>query len=509
MRRYRTLTPIRAFLPLLAGLLMVGLTGGAGGAGEPGLRALIVGGGPEPEANQVAIERNVHYVSKVLPAGAPRVTLFADGDATSKTVLYEEKPRQLPPGERAFALLFGTREEASPSLLKFRAPALGKLDGPARRPAIATAFERLRRDDPGAVLLYFTGHGSRARDGNLDNNDFDLWGAQEKLSVRDLAAHIAGLPVDVPVTLVMVQCFAGAFGNVLFTGGDPKAAPVDRPITGFFAATRERMAAGCTPEVNEAEYHDFTSYFFAALTGRDRVGRPVKGADYDRDGRVGMNEAYAYSLIHDISIDVPVCTSDVFLRRAVTAADEELFKIPFSQARAWATPAQGAALDALSQALKLSGDGRLGEAYRMMVEGTPSAGRRTEMVQAMSHFNETRRAARRTLTARFPELRQRVARGYKEARKQAIDALERRAGEGQLRELFAAEEALAKAEEQEYQSELTEARVLRFVRLSKSVVLAHRLRESGDAAMRQRFERLVTAEAGPLVPPVAVAIRPR
>jgi hypothetical protein len=509
MRRYRTLFPIGAVLPLLAGLLTVGLTGGARGAGEPGLRALIVGGGYEPEANQVAIERNVYYVSRLLPAGAPRVTLFADGDTTSKTVLYEEKPRPLPQGERAFALLFSTRDEASPSVLKFRAPGLGKLDGPAQRAAVASGFERLRRGDSGPVLLYFTGHGSRARDGNLDNNVFDLWGGQEKLSVRDLASHIATLPPDVPVTLVMVQCYAGSFGNVLFAGGDPSAPPVDRPIAGFFATTRERMAAGCTPEVNEAEYHDFTSYFFAALSGRDRVGRRVTGADYNKDGRVGMNEAFVYTLIHNRSIDVPVCTSDMFLRRAVTAQDEEVFRTPYSQALAWATPAQKAALDELSQALKLTGDDRLGEAYRLMDEGTRSLGSRTEMWQAMSRFNEARREARRSLMARFPELRRRDAASYQTARKRAVEALERRARDGQLRELFTAEGALVKAEEQEYQAELAEARLLRFVRLSKSVILAHRLQESGDTAMRQRFVRLLQAEAGPLVPAVAVAARPQ
>src|SRR5439155_20883779 len=182
--------------------------------------------------------------------------------------------------------------------------------------------------------------------------------------VRDLAAHVASLPPDVPVTLVMVQCFSGAFGNLVFQGGDPKAPPVERQIAGFFAAPAERMAAGCTPEVNEAEYRDFTSYFFAALCGRDRVGRRVTGADYNHDGRVGMDEAFAYSLAHDVSIDVPVCTSDVFLRRFVPGQDEEIFRTPYSQVRAWATPAQGAALDELSAALKLTGDARLGEAYR-------------------------------------------------------------------------------------------------------------------------------------------------
>src|SRR5204863_6113158 len=110
----------------------------------------------------------------------------------------------------------------------------------AKREAVTDAFRQLRHSASGTILLYFTGHGSRARDGNLDNNDFDLWGEGERLSVRDLAAHIASLPPDVPVTLVMVQCFGGAFGNVIFAGGDPKAAPVGREIAGFFAATRER-----------------------------------------------------------------------------------------------------------------------------------------------------------------------------------------------------------------------------------------------------------------------------
>ena len=85
----------------------------------------------------------------------------------------------------------------------------------------------------------------------------------------------------------------------------PRAEPIERDFAGFFATVKERVAAGCTSAVNEEDYHDFTSYFFAALTGRDRVGRRVTGADYNGDGRVGMDEAYCYTLIHDNSIDVP------------------------------------------------------------------------------------------------------------------------------------------------------------------------------------------------------------
>src|SRR5581483_7127147 len=114
---------------------------------------------------------------------------------------------------------------------------------------------------------------------------------------------------------------------------------------------------------NEAEYRDFTSYFFAALTGQDRVGRPVTGADYNHDGRVGMDEAYCYALANDDSIDVPVCTSDVFLRRFVPPTDAQVFQARFSQAQAWAPPAQRAALDALSDWLHLQGEDRLKVGY--------------------------------------------------------------------------------------------------------------------------------------------------
>jgi hypothetical protein len=507
-----------ALILLLALLALGPLHAEQAGAGSAALRTLIVGGGPDPENNQVAIERNVYYVSRLLPAGAARTILFADGDPAAKTVLYEEKPRLLPRAERVFRLLFGTREEAYPTTLRYRAPALPRLDGPARRTAITAAFEELQRGaDP--VLLYFTGHGSRARNRNLDNSQFDLWG-NDRVTVRDLAAQIATLPPEVPVTLVMVQCYSGAFGNLLFAGGDPSGELVDRELVGFFASTRERMSAGCTPELDEAEYHDFTSYFFAALTGRDRVGRRVSGADYDRDGRVGMDEAFAYSLMHDVSIDVPICTSDVFLRRFVAGVDEELFRTPYSRARAWATPAQRVALEHLSRALKLTGEPRLNQAYQRIVTGAwqtldredhaahQGSSRRAGMRQVYNRFERAREEAGGPLLDRWPELQLRPAPGYAEARAQALLEISRSLSGASFRELLAAEKALLDAEEQEYQAELAEARVLRFVRLAKSIILTHRLRESGDTALQQRFDRLIAAESRPLLPPISVAGRP-
>lgn len=368
------------------------------------LRALLVGGGPERSYNQVAIESNVRYVRHLLPASARVRTLFADGNPRSRIVLYSD-----PQGRD-----------------RYRVTVLARVDGPSRLGSFGHAFGALNQANGGPWLLYFTGHGSPGA-ASYDDNDYDLWGGGG-LSVTGLAQTLRTLPPRTPVTIVMVQCFSGAFGSLLFQNGDPQGAPINLDLCGFFASTQNREAAGCTSEVNEADYHDFTSYFFAALSGQSRLGKPVGGADFNHDGKVGMNEAFAYALIHDVSIDTPVCTSDVFLRRYVpVSSDRAVFGQPLADVRAWAEPSQRAALDALAQQLNLTGADPLGDAY-------------TQFLGRIRH--------------------------------QGSEAQEERT-----------------------------ARVIRFVRLAKSVILAHMLQVRGDPNVQARYAALLAAEAGsPLRP---------
>ncbi|AKT39218.1 hypothetical protein [Chondromyces crocatus] len=360
-------------------------------------RALVLGGGPRATMNQVAIEGHVRYFHALLPTSVERRILFADGNRFTPTVQYLDGYRLL-----------------------YRTPRLPRVDGPTT----LQGFDRLwrgfvtdRADDP--LLLYFAGHGSPSPQRDLDNNVFDLWGGGI-LSVRDLAARIEQLPPKAPVVVVMAQCFSGAFANLLFEGGDPDADVVDRDLVGFFAATRDRPASGCTPEINEADYTDFSSYFFSALAGVDRLGRLVDDADYDGDQQVGMHEAFAYALIHQATSDVPVATSDVFLRRFVPQHDRETMATPYSKVLAWARPSERAALKALSDALQLQGEDRLRTAY--VTQFGPGSGR--------INWDDIEGAHR-----------------------------------------------------------------LRFIRLAKTVVLAHTLRENGDPAILERFDRLRAAES--------------
>ena len=474
-------------------------------SGAPPMRALIVGGGPDLENNQVAIESNVRYFSKLLPRNASVTALFADGDPNHATVLFDDSSASDSVGDHLMGLLLNETPSDGASTSRYRKPNLGcKLNGASKKSAIQTAFTDIASEmqtSPRPLLLYFTGHGS-PNNGSLDNNYYDLWGKNETITVSELAKQIDRLPEETPVTLVMVQCFSGAFANLILEGGDPKGEPVKRDIAGFFATVKERVAAGCTSAINEGEYHDFTSYFFAALTGKDRIGRRVKGADYNHDGRVGMDEAYAYTLINDESIDVPVCTSDVLLRRFGSVNDRTTFEgNAYEEVLSWASPAQAAALEGLSLKLKKSGSDRLFTSYLLMMRGPEGSSGRKGSAKLAKSFQDARNEGRRTLFSRWPELRRTSDREFATAYKEASAQLGREADSERWKNLIALETELDKSVAAGEAAEIADSQNLRFVRLGKSVILAHQLKEGDNKSLKERYARLIEAEGRTVLPP--------
>lgn len=500
----------------LAGLAALGFSSRPGprratavSRADPRLDVLIVGGGPSPEYNQVAIESNVRYLQRILPRSAPRTVLFADGDPSHATVEYDSGAAPTA-GAQVLDLLLDNGS-LDPGV-KWRAPRLGgRLDGPSKQADVDAAMQRLGAEaasSPGAeALIYFTGHGSPNRR-DKDNNVYDLWGGGG-LSVRHLALDIRQIPQSTPVTLVMVQCFSGAFANLLFENGDPSGAPLSRGLAGFFATVKERVAAGCTSAVDEADYHDFTSYFFAALSGRDRVGRAVTGADYDGDGRVEMDEAFCYALSHDDSIDIPVCTSDVFLRRFEPDANTSLFSRPYSTVLGWASPAQRGALMELSSLLGISGDDRASRVYRDLSNtgfgaDESNASRREE--NAGAQYKAVRSDARQELFRRYPSLQASPSAARRAEEVVAAKAISADAGKAPWADLLSAESRWVDAQNAEEREEIAVAHQIRFVRLFKSVVLGHLLEQKGDSTIRARYERLIADEHQPLLPTASRAV---
>jgi hypothetical protein len=267
---------------------------------------LVLGGGGEPSSNEIALEKNVRYFQRTLEARglAPdsATVYFANGNDGQATVRYL--------GE-------GAREQ-------FKALEIPHLKGPATLERFLEWVEQSARDTPRQpAFIYFTGHGglnSRHR----NNNHLALWEG-DQLTVRAFGLFLNRLPSTTPVVTVMSQCYAGSFANFIYQDANPKRPVVAQPRCGFFATVDFLPSVGCTPDVDEADYKDYSSSFFAGLSGMGRTGKAVASADYDGDGRVSYAEAHAFAKVDGETTDLPISTSEAWLQRRATRRDRRHF----------------------------------------------------------------------------------------------------------------------------------------------------------------------------------------
>ncbi len=320
----------------------------------PAARFLIIGGGPNPANNQVALEFNVQYTARVMPDKASYRVLFADGNPLTASVRYTPEGKTPGSGDQ------------------YRLPQLPRLDGATSKANVDREINALATGGNTPVFLYFTGHGNIPKPPSPRVSYFSLWNF-ESFTAIDFAYLLNRFPRDVPIAALMVQCHSGGFAKSLFKDGDPTQPPLDNRFCGFYASVESRSSTGCTTSIYIKDYQDFTTFFLAALSGKNRQGEAVTGADYDGNGKVGMNEAFCWALIHDNTIDTPVCTSDEFVRRVVAMPEEEVFATPYSEVLKMATPAQRAALEALSASVNLKGEDRLAVALQRFPSLEPTS----------------------------------------------------------------------------------------------------------------------------------------
>ncbi len=267
---------------------------------------LVFSGGGAPSYNEIAIEKNVLYFQRTLKAlglatSTPQI-YFANGNDGQKTVRFID-PK--------------TDEET------FKAPEIKGLLGAATWPNLRSAIAKVAqsKNPKQPLFFYFTGHGS-LNPKNVNNNAMILWDEQD-VRVQDFASQLDRLPPMTPIVTVMVQCYAGAFANLIYEKGDPQRPVALQTRCGFFATIKQRPSVGCTPSVEEADYEDYSSSFFAGLSGVNRVGQPVASADYDKDGRVSFREAHAFAKVDEKAEDLPLSTSESWLRDRMAVSDME------------------------------------------------------------------------------------------------------------------------------------------------------------------------------------------
>jgi len=287
-----------------------------------------IGGGYDVTGNQLSLEKNVLFQQSVLaaqrPDNPPREIWFADGsdphpDVQCRDPKFEEN---CPLARRLLAEVLGDPDEMD---FVYRNNEVKSAKGPAQLQRVKQRFAVLAKEAKAGdrVIIYVAAHGGRARragrrEGRGESNPYNttlyFWNT-EQLSASEFASWLDEFPRETQIVLVMVQCYAGGFAHTIFERAKADAGLSDHARCGFFAQRHDRAAAGCTPDADEADYEEYSSYFWGALARKSRGGDALASADYDGNGQVSFAEAHAYAMIECNTIDVPVRTTGAFLRQ--------------------------------------------------------------------------------------------------------------------------------------------------------------------------------------------------
>ena len=467
---------------------------------------LVIAGGQAAANNQVSLEKNVLFFRKVLKDVAPAADMaeyFSSGNEEIPSVQFESEDSTVPAANIYMARLFGTTDYLK---LQYRHHELGEVDG-VSSPALVNRWfdeksKQLKSGD--RVVVYVTAHGGRSRDKSKPHNPRILMWKRQVLDVRGLQSNLKKLPQGVTVVLVMAQCYSGGFAHSIFNETDPESGDFETPVCGFFATVHSRESAGCTPDINEENYDEFTSHFWAAIRGETRMGKPVEGADYDANGKVSFEEAWAYTILTSRNIDLPMKTSGAFLRARSHFKGDDGVKntkilereTPYSKVLELAGPVDKKILEGLSEHLGLTGEARYAAAEKV-AEGIEA--KRAELKRQLDEKKRIsdgyRYEIRDTLLGRWPELSNRhteqavaLVSGQADEFVEVVENHPRRKAWDDI------EKERERLTAERFQLEKDWAQPLRFLRTHNNVVLAENLRILGVADDVARFEEMRRAE---------------
>ena len=331
---------------------------------------LTIGGGYAPSGNQVSLEKNILYFQRALREQqldrSPQAIFFADGLSSEHDLQVIDRDT-VPKANRLMAEFFGDSDDLG---LSYRNHQVNGVRGSTRPENIRKWFandgRQLKRGD--RLIVYVTSHGNESSD-RRDPYDTTIatWG-NTSIKMKEFVKLLDELADGVEVVAIMVQCHAGGFARFIFNGGDPEKGLSSQRRVGFFATVHDRSAAGCTPEIDEASYVEYSTYFWAAISGRDRSGRAIDRPDYNGDGTISFDEAHAYVILAADTIDLPVKTSGEYLtvHSKFGEVDSDLLTNdePYEDVLALANPVQKAILEGLSEQLDLKGSDRLVDAWK-------------------------------------------------------------------------------------------------------------------------------------------------
>lgn len=491
---------------------------------------LVLGGGYNPSGNQISLEKNVLFFERLLSENySDNVAcdlLFADGSAGERDLQFVDPAN--PPSE-AHQLMARIFKHTKHQTYQYRNHELPRKHQAATKANVEKWFHQ-QGAELGAgdrLLIYVTAHGGRSRDKkNASDTRLYLWN-QQYIRMREFAGLLDELDPQVPVAVVMVQCYSGGFANLVFKQGDPKQGVAEGMRCGFFATVENRVAAGCTPDINEENYREYSSYFFAAISGTSRTGSPIEQPDFNGDGFISFEEAHAHTVLTSTTIDIPIKTSGAFLRsisryepkkgdsKTKQPSREEpptvdaeptnstangWLKIdsPYAELLTVATPVDHAMLEGLSHELGLAESKRAAAARKLIGQINNDKKKLAEtQKKRVAELGKAADSLKRHALKQWPEIENRFH--------PRVDALLSSEAEtflttmkkpADFKKLQSLHEELKQLADKKFDLDRREAKCQRLIRILENVALEANLPNAATAKQIQQYQKLRAAEAG-------------
>lgn len=271
--------------------------------------ALLIGGGYNLQGSQGQIELNVKWVQGILEDQGLNVdTYFTDGKEEGADVHYMLDPSKNESPLEPLARVFGDWVLEN---RRYRENEVDQVLGSTRRehlePQLKTRFDGSSDEE---LLLVYNGHGSQSYS-TPDKVTMNLWD-DTTLTASELHELLA--PQRSPFRFVFTQCYSGGFHRLAYADSAQGSELSETPRCGFTAESAYRLAEGCSASIDSDDYRDYTTYFFAALSGYERSGKPIaRDPDRNDDGMTTLREAHLFTLEEAYSTDLSRSTSEDYL----------------------------------------------------------------------------------------------------------------------------------------------------------------------------------------------------
>ena len=465
---------------------------------------LIMGGGYSPSGNQFSLESNVKYFLRIKEklgfSKSSSQLFFADGNDPARDLQYFDPKQEIPLVNRALAEIFAKNKGLNH---QYRSHQL-QTNGPA---SIASLDQWISRQKKAKAtrfnLVYFTGHGGKGSKKEPHNTTAYLWNNQN-LSMQNFSKKLDGLPSEQKTVCIMVQCYSGGFAHFMFKEGNHTKGLSTSPRVGFFATTHDRVAAGCTPDITESDYREYSTTFWEAICGETRMGMQIPKADFDKNGNTSLAEAHAYVVINSDTIDVPVKTSEIWLR-TLFSAQIKLFQKDQDQKQrkihenilSKAEPEEIAVIRSLALEFGFSQWPTIDDADEKI--GSLKQNRK-EWDQKKNKSLAATRKLRDQIKSRIRKFYPELVNPYHPKSLEVFNGMEKELFlkklnfQNQWQQLVVEKENFNQIEKKRFALEKEEAKGIRLKRSIEYVYLWNHLQKKGSLAQKREFNRLVNLE---------------